>query len=268
VFDAVTGAELICFEHDGWVGAVAFAPDGTRVVTGSADGSARVFEAESTLLLRRVLELMTRPLQPAELRRYSLPWNCRHIEQWLRSQAAAGNSTAAHDLVGVLLSRHIGEDVSEAETWCEWLTDHGDADMRTALGAIAVRRGQYDHAVELWRRAANDGDASAALRLAPVEAVDGHRQGALALLRVAIEAGLKEVAAYATIIDRTAASTQIRSLETVANAGNTDALNFLGVAALTDGRTSAAMDYWSRSAELGDWSAPLLLTRVSKTEGK
>jgi hypothetical protein len=91
----------------------------------------------------------------------------------------------------------------------------------------------------------------------------------LALLRVAIEAaGAKEVAAYAATIDRTAASTRIPALETAANSGNTDALNFLGVAALSDGRTSAAMDYWSRSAELGDWSAPLLLTRVGNTEGK
>jgi hypothetical protein len=140
--------------------------------------------------------------------------------------------------------------------------------MRAALGAIAVRRGQYDHAVELWREAANNGDTCAALKLAPIEAVDGHQQEALALLRGAVGAGLKEAAAYATIIDGTATGTTIPSLQTAANTGNTDALNFLGVAALSDGKTSAAMGCWSRSAELGDWSAPLLLTLVGKTKSK
>jgi tetratricopeptide (TPR) repeat protein len=189
------------------------------------------------------------------------------MEQWLRGQAAAGNVDAAHDLVSVLLSRRTGDDMSEAETWCRWLTDHGAVDMRAALGAIAVRRGQYDHAVELWREAANDGDTRAALKLAPVEALEGHQQQALTLLRGAVRAGLKEAATYATIIDRTAAGATIPSPETAANTGNTNALNFLGVAALSDGRASAAVDCWSRSAELGDWSAPLLLALVGKIRG-
>src|SRR5206468_265430 len=115
-----------------------------RVTTASHDRSARVFEAEPALLLRRVVELMTRPLQLAELRRYSLPWNCRHIEEWLRHQAAAGNRDATRDLVGVLLSRHTEHELTEAETWCRQLADRGEVDMRAALGAIAVRRGKYD----------------------------------------------------------------------------------------------------------------------------
>jgi WD40 repeat protein len=264
VFDAATGIEQARLDHDDWVYAVAFAPDGTRVATGSADGSARVFEAERTLLVQRVFKLMTRPLWPAELRRYSLPWNCRHIEQWLRRQAAEGDFNAARDLVDVLLSRRTEDDVSEAESWCEWLSDHDDADMRAALGAIAVRRGQYDQAVELWRGAADDGDASAALKLAPVEAVDGHRQRALTLLRAAVDADFTEAATYAAIIERTDADGRIPSLETAATSGNTNALNFLGLAALSDGKIVAAREYWTRSAELGDCSAPLLLARVDK----
>jgi hypothetical protein len=262
VFDAATSIELARLDHDDWVYAVAFAPDGTRVATGSADGSARVFEAELTLLVERVFKLMTRPLWPAELRRYSLPWNCRHIEQWLRRQASEGDFNAARDLVDVLLSRRTEDEVSEAESWCEWLSDHDDADMRAALGAIAARRGQYDQAVELWRGAADDGDASAALKLAPVEAIDGHRQIALALLQAAVEADFTEAATYAAIIERTATDARISSLETNATSGNTDALNFLGLAALSDGKILAATEYWTRSAELGDCSAPLLLARV------
>ena len=255
-------------DHGDSVLAVAFAADGTRVATGSEDGSARVFEAEPGLLLRRVIQLITRPLQPAELRRYSLPWNCRHIEEWLRRQAAVGHSDATRGLVSVLLSRRSEDDLSEAETWCRRLIDREDADMRVALGAIAARRGSHDQAVILWRQAADDGDVTAALKLAPVEAVNGHIPEALELLRAAAEAGLEEAPTYASIIDRTVTDAQLRSLETAAKSATTDALNFLGLAALTDGRTGAATDYWSRSAERGDWSALLLLSRVDKFEAR
>jgi WD40 repeat protein len=76
-------------DHDGPVVAVAFAADGSWVATGSQDGSARVFEANSDLLLARVLATMTRPLNTSELRRYSLARNCRHVEQWDRWRASA-----------------------------------------------------------------------------------------------------------------------------------------------------------------------------------
>jgi len=54
VFDAATGTELARLDHDGPVWAVAFAPDGTRVATASADGSARIFDATGTELLRLI----------------------------------------------------------------------------------------------------------------------------------------------------------------------------------------------------------------------
>lgn len=264
VFDAVSGAELACLDHDDTVVAVSFSPDGGRVVTGSYDGSARVFEAESASLLRRVIEMMTRPLRPGELRRYWLPWNCRHREEWLRWRAMAGDFKAARDLVDVLLSRRAEGELSEAETWCRRLTARGDTDLRAASGAIAARRGRYDEAIALWGQAAADGDARAALALAPVEAVSGNPQRALALLRIAVQSGRKDAAAYAVTINQTITGVHIRRVETAADAGNTDAFNFLGLVALLDGRTSVTIDYWTRSAEPGDWAAPVLLTHVRR----
>jgi WD40 repeat protein len=64
--------------------AVAFSPDGALVATGSNDRSARVFEATAGPLVQRALRLMTRPLSPAELRRYALSPGCRHVTQWQR----------------------------------------------------------------------------------------------------------------------------------------------------------------------------------------
>jgi WD40 repeat protein len=64
------------------VNAVALSPDGTRVATGSYDGSARMFEAEVGPLIQRALRVMTRPLNTAELRRYSLPPDCAHVKLW------------------------------------------------------------------------------------------------------------------------------------------------------------------------------------------
>ncbi len=47
--------------------AVAFSPARTRIATASEDGSARVFEATSQLLVQREFNVMSRPLNPAEL---------------------------------------------------------------------------------------------------------------------------------------------------------------------------------------------------------
>jgi WD40 repeat protein len=90
VFDAASGQPLARLDHGGLVWAVAFSPDGTRVATGSDDRSARVFEATPEALLDRAIGLMTRPMDRAELQRFGLAWNCRHVERW---SAHAGVST-------------------------------------------------------------------------------------------------------------------------------------------------------------------------------
>ena len=94
VFKAATGAELARLDHDGEVTAVAFSPDGDWVITGSTDKTARVFEAAPGPLVQRALHAMDRPLNPAELCRYSLPPDCQHIRRWnrLRGQPAPRDS--------------------------------------------------------------------------------------------------------------------------------------------------------------------------------
>jgi hypothetical protein len=67
---AITGTASAL--NGGSVVAVVFSPDGTRVATGSDDDSARVFEVDGALI-QRALCVMTRTLNTAELRRYSLP---------------------------------------------------------------------------------------------------------------------------------------------------------------------------------------------------
>jgi WD40 repeat protein len=88
MFEAATGTELARLEHDGAVSAVVFSPDGTQVATASGahrgrGGSARVYEATPDLLVQRAIDVMIRTLNTAELRRYSLSPDCRHVQRWL-----------------------------------------------------------------------------------------------------------------------------------------------------------------------------------------
>jgi WD40 repeat protein len=96
VFDAATGTERARLDHDDAVYAVAFAPDGTRVATAS-DWSAQVFEVTADLLLARVLDTMTRPLNEAERRRYSLSDECRHVQLWYQRTQERDADSATED---------------------------------------------------------------------------------------------------------------------------------------------------------------------------
>ena len=87
IFDCDTGIQRCRLDHDEAVNGVAFSPDGTRLATASTDHSVRLFEINPGLLVSRAIDVMTRPLNAVELRRYSLPQKCRHIDQWeLRQQ--------------------------------------------------------------------------------------------------------------------------------------------------------------------------------------
>jgi WD40 repeat protein len=93
VFDAGSGQELARLDHNATVRTVAFSPDGTRVATGSDDRSARIFGVVPDLLLHQAFSVMSRPLEEAELRRYSLPLHCHHVIRWNREH----QTSSAHD---------------------------------------------------------------------------------------------------------------------------------------------------------------------------
>jgi WD40 repeat protein len=85
IFDAATGEELTRLNHDGKLTSVVFSPDGTRIATASGS-SAQMFEIAPELLLQRAFGVMTRPLNPTELRRYSLAPDCKHVKEWRRKK--------------------------------------------------------------------------------------------------------------------------------------------------------------------------------------
>jgi WD40 repeat protein len=80
LFEPRTGAELARLDHESAVASVAFSPDGNLLATGTENGLARIFEAQPGLLIERAAGLMIRPLNPAELRRYSLGPDVQHAE--------------------------------------------------------------------------------------------------------------------------------------------------------------------------------------------
>ena len=72
VFDAASGAEICRLTHDRPVEAVAFSPDGTRVATGSADGTARVWAVSARDLIEQARARLSRNLSVDEWKRYRL----------------------------------------------------------------------------------------------------------------------------------------------------------------------------------------------------
>jgi hypothetical protein len=109
-----SGAERARLDYGNPVNAVAFSTDGTLVAMASAYRSAGVLEAALDLLVQRVIDVMPRTLNTAELRRYSLSPNCQHVQRWLLReiliqrarpwQPRLGDPAAATYLVGDTVS--------------------------------------------------------------------------------------------------------------------------------------------------------------------
>jgi hypothetical protein len=55
IWEASGGRELHRLEHGGWVNSVCFSPDGTRVASGSSDGSIKIWSSETSKLLATFL---------------------------------------------------------------------------------------------------------------------------------------------------------------------------------------------------------------------
>ena len=67
------------------------------------------------LLVKHAIDVMTRPLTTAELQRYSLPPDCRHVKEWARQ---AGSS-----LRPSLLPRTAGRVMAKDEEGTRALSD-------------------------------------------------------------------------------------------------------------------------------------------------
>ena len=103
----------------------------------------------------------------------------------------------------------------------------------------------------------------ASMSLAALEGVDMHAPAALKLLATAQEAGAPTAKACADSMSRDPA-TREGALDRLRAAAvkDSDALNFLGIAAFTSDRLDSATEVWTTSVEFGDAVAPLLLRRV------
>ena len=146
----------------------------------------------------------------------------------------------------------------------ERAADAGNTGAMFNLGGLLARleRPDLDGACGWWKNAADGGSIDAMLNLSPVLAITGDLEGARELLRRAADGETPAARDYAATLDddlaiREAACTALRGID-----GDTDALNFLGVAALRAGAHEEARTLWMRSLNGGDVAAPLLL-RIS-----
>jgi TPR repeat protein len=153
------------------------------------------------------------------------------------------------------------QDPATARTWYEQAANAGNTDAMVNLGGLmaGLEPSDVNGAHHWWMKAADGGDTVAMVNLAPVLAVEGDLEGARMLLRKATDGGRPAAGDFASILDddlavRDAARTTVRGLE-----GDTDALNFLGVAALRAGAPEEARASWVRSHNAGDRAASLLL---------
>ena len=185
---------------------------------------------------------------------------------WYERAADAGNTDAANNL-GVLLATCWTRRTCPGPHLVRTAADAGNTDAMLGLGELCLQQYDVAGARAAWQplldKGPSESAASAAVNLAPVLAIGGLLDQAAAALRVAIDSGVTEAADYVAILDnddsvREAARDRLAAMLPE----NTDALNFLGVGALTDSDTETARRYWVRSTDQEDLAAPVLL-RIS-----
>jgi predicted negative regulator of RcsB-dependent stress response len=127
--------------------------------------------------------------------------------------------------------------------------------------AVTQEPPDQDAAYRCYLQAANAGSVEAMITLAPVLALGGDAGGARALLQQAARAGAGQADDYAAVLDDDPAGGEPARgrLRKLADGGDTDALNVLGVLAWRGGVRDEAAALWTRSREAGDGAAPLLL---------
>jgi predicted Zn-dependent protease len=103
--------------------------------------------------------------------------------------------------------------------------------------------------------------ANAALGLAAIAALTGQIDRARELLQLADRHGFPVASTYAAALLDRGSPDRTEALHTLGHnrPDDTDAFNFLGIAASADGDLEKARAFWDTSASRGDSVAPLLI---------
>jgi TPR repeat protein len=184
---------------------------------------------------------------------------------WYQQAADAGDTGAMNNLGGLLAYRWDPPDLPAARDWYQQAAAAGHTGAMSYLGVLAAERGDAVGATSAWQRVIDSDHAddeyvvNAALCMAAISALTGQICLAGELLRLAGQRGSSEASAYAATLDQGSPD----RLEALRNLGrrtdDTDALNFLGIAAKVDGDLEKARASWDASVSGGDAVAPLLI---------
>ena len=136
-------------------------------------------------------------------------------------------------------------------------------------GAVLDRLGRDEDARRSWQRVVvsfghiTSASALANMNLAPLAVLDGDVESALVHLRAAQAAGVAAAEPAARSLSRTHTERQaaVKALHMIADT-DTDAVNFLALAAWADGRRAEAVAFARSAVARGDRVAPLILERL------
>jgi hypothetical protein len=167
--------------------------------------------------------------------------------------------------LGILLADWLEPpELAGARRWLQKAAEAGHTGAVYNMGVLCAVQGDTDGAERAWHivieeHQENDLVAAAALALAAVSALQADLQSAGELLNLASDSGSMSASICAAALDPDplVRADGRRRLDDLA--GDTDVLNFLGIAAYTDREYDQARSYWTRSSDLGDAVSPLLL---------
>jgi TPR repeat protein len=184
---------------------------------------------------------------------------------WYEKAAGLGNTDAMVNLGYLLGTTLTPPDLEGARGWYEKAADLGNTDGALGLGNLFALKNDRDAAATAWQQAVTlagtpQSTGSAALNLAALETLEGHLEQARELLGIAAECGFSVARFCASTLaaDGTFQESAYAQLENESD--DTDALNFIGLAAYRAGDRKMAVTYWTRSSNSGDTVGPLLLS--------
>ena len=183
---------------------------------------------------------------------------------WYQKAAEAGDTDAMFHL-GVFLSGRVDPpEVEQARGWYQKAAEAGHTSAKYFMGALCAAQGDADGASRAWHKVIEEDQqdelvVAAALALAAVSALKADHPFARDLLELAGARGWTPAGTCTAAFDpnplvRADARRRLQEL-----ADDTDALNFLGIASYIDGEYDETRSYWTRSSDLDDAVAPLLL---------